>query len=70
MVGFLVSDHRERRPEFEQRMRAWVESGEVRGDQRRFQGIERIPEAFIDLFAGGNVGKTVVELGPGEGGET
>ena len=50
-------------------MREWVESGEVRGDQRRFQGLERIPDAFRDLFAGGNVGKTVVELGPGEGGE-
>jgi NADPH-dependent curcumin reductase CurA len=68
MVGFLVSDHRERRPEFEQRMREWVESGEVRGDQRRFQGLEEIPDAFLDLFAGGNVGKTVVALEPADGG--
>lgn len=69
MTGFLVSDHRERRPAFERRMREWIEAGAVRGDQRRFHGLEQIPEAFADLFAGGNVGKTIVVLGPGEGGE-
>ena len=67
MVGFLVSDHRERRPAFEARMREWIERGEVRGDQRRFDGLERIPDAFADLFAGGNVGKTIVSLAPGDG---
>jgi len=66
MAGFLVSDHRERRPAFEARMREWIEDGEVRGDQRRFDGLARIPDAFADLFAGGNVGKTVVVLGGGE----
>lgn len=65
MTGFLVSDHRERRPEFEARMRAWIESGEIRADRRSFAGLEQAGAAFRDLFSGGNVGKTVIELGPG-----
>ncbi len=68
MTGFLVSDHRGRRPRFEERMREWIEAGEVRGDQRRFDGLGEIPAAFADLFAGGNVGKTIVVLGAGAGG--
>ncbi len=64
MTGFLVSDHGDRRPEFEQRMRAWIEAGRVRTDHRVFHGLDEIPAAFEDLFEGGNVGKTVVDLGP------
>ena len=62
MAGFLVSDHRERRPEFEQRMRAWIESGAVRADQQVLEGLDRIPAAFQMLFDGTNLGKTVVSL--------
>ena len=65
MIGFLVSDHRDRRPEFEHRMHHWLETGAVRTDRRVFHGLEQIPEAFVDLFAGGNVGKTIVALGGG-----
>lgn len=66
MVGFLVSDHGDRRPEFERRMRSAVESGAVRTDQRIFSGVAEIPAAFIDLFAGGNVGKTIVAVSHGD----
>jgi NADPH-dependent curcumin reductase CurA len=65
MIGFLVSDHGARRPEFERRMHHWLEAGAVRTDHRVFHGLEQIPEAFVDLFAGGNVGKTIVALDGG-----
>ena len=68
MTGFLVSDHGERRPEFEARMRGWMERGELRADRRVFAGLAQAGAAFRDLFSGGNVGKTVIELGPDDDG--
>jgi NADPH-dependent curcumin reductase CurA len=66
MVGFLVSDHGDRRPEFERRMRSWLEEGKMRSDHRLYSGLEEIPAAFVDLFNGANVGKSMVALAGGE----
>ncbi|MBS1676553.1 MAG: NADP-dependent oxidoreductase [Actinobacteria bacterium] len=64
MIGFLVTDHAARRPQFEERMRGWIERRAVSSDQRVFHGLEQVPAAFEDLFSGGNVGKTVIALDP------
>ena len=39
-----------------------LEEGRLVVPEHRLRGIERVAEAFCDLFAGRNLGKTIVEL--------
>ena len=64
MEGFLVFDYAERYPEAWTRMREWVEAGELVPRQDVFEGLEKAPEAFVDLLAGGNVGTRIVRVAP------
>ncbi len=62
MEGFLVFDYAKRYPEAWTRMREWVEAGELVPRQDVFEGLEKAPEAFVDLLAGGNVGTRIVRV--------
>lgn len=62
MEGFLVFDYAERYGEARSRMREWVEAGKLVPKQDVFKGLERAPEAFVDLLAGGNVGTRIVRV--------
>ena len=62
MQGFLVFDYAERYDEGRARMREWVEAGKLVPKQDVFEGLERAPEAFVDLLAGGNVGTRIVRV--------
>lgn len=62
MEGFLVFDYAERYGEARSRMREWVEAGKLVPKQDVFEGLERAPEAFVDLLAGGNVGTRIVRV--------
>ncbi len=62
MEGFLVFDYADRHEEARSRMRAWVEAGELTPRQDVFEGLERAPEAFVDLLAGGNTGTRIVRV--------
>ncbi len=62
MQGFLVFDYADRYAEARTAMRGWVESGELRPRMDEFQGLERAPEAFVDLLSGGNVGTRIVRV--------
>jgi NADPH-dependent curcumin reductase CurA len=65
MEGFIVSDHTDRAPAFFSDMASWVRDGSVRYRETVVQGIENAPQAFIGLLGGENVGKMLVEVGPG-----
>ncbi len=43
-----------------------MKSGELRYRETVVEGIERMPEAFIGLLAGENIGKMLVKVGPAE----
>jgi hypothetical protein len=61
--GFIVSDHADRRPAFEQEVGAWVREGRVKFRETIVDGgVDAAPQAFIDLLRGANVGKMVVRL--------
>lgn len=60
--GFIVVDFKERYPEAQRRLSAWVESGQLRVRETVVEGFESIPRAFLGLFAGENTGKMVVRL--------
>ena len=62
MEGFLVFDYAKRYPEAWNRMREWVEAGKLVPKQDVFEGLEKAPEAFVDLLAGGNVGTRIVRV--------
>ena len=62
MEGFLVFDYAKRYPEAWSRMREWVEAGQLVPKQDVFEGLEKAPEAFVDLLAGGNVGTRIVRV--------
>lgn len=62
MEGFLVFDYSDRYAEGRQKMRQWVEAGDLIPLQDEFEGLEKAPEAFVDLLAGGNVGTRIVRV--------
>ncbi|GAA1098092.1 NADP-dependent oxidoreductase [Pseudonocardia alni] len=63
MEGFLVGDHEDLRPDFERDMRAWLRASVVRPLETRVSGgIEAAWPAFLDMLAGGSVGKSIVDL--------
>ncbi len=63
--GFLVRDHEHRRPAFEQEVGGWLREGRIVARETIVDGIERAPQAFIDLLRGANTGKMLVRLGEG-----
>ena len=62
MEGFLFFDYADRYDEARAQMREWVAAGKLVPKQDVFEGLERAPEAFVDLLAGGNVGTRIVRV--------
>ena len=62
MRGFLVTDHEDLRGEFERAMTGWLSDGSVRTAETVVTGVEHAPQAFNDLFTGGNTGKLLVRV--------
>jgi NADPH-dependent curcumin reductase CurA len=63
--GFLVSDFESRRAEFERAMAGWLAAGQVKLRETIVEGVDNMPEAFMGLFRGDNVGKMLVRAGGG-----
>jgi NADPH-dependent curcumin reductase CurA len=61
--GFIYTDYLPEMADFYRDMGAWVAGGQVKGRETVRDGIEATPEAFLDLFAGANMGKMLVRLG-------
>jgi NADPH-dependent curcumin reductase CurA len=62
--GFIVFDHFDLMRDFLRETSAWVRSGELRYRETVVDGIDQMPQAFIGLLAGDNVGKMLVRVGP------
>ncbi len=62
MEGFMTHLMHDRYPEARRQLLDWVEAGELTNVEHMLHGIENVPVAFCDLFAGRNFGKTVVSL--------
>lgn len=60
--GFIVSDYAPRFGEAIKRLAGWVTSGEIKYRETVVQGFERVPEAFLGLFRGDNIGKQLVKV--------
>ncbi|MDX3694508.1 NADP-dependent oxidoreductase [Streptomyces europaeiscabiei] len=61
--GFIVRDHDDLRPEFEQRVASWLAEGRITARETVVAGLENAAGALLSLLDGGNVGKMLVRLG-------
>lgn len=62
--GFIYTDYLGEMPDFYRDMGGWLASGQVTSRQTVHQGIEAMPDAFLGLFSGENIGKMLVKLPP------
>jgi NADPH-dependent curcumin reductase CurA len=62
MEGFVVLDYAERWEAASERLAEWVQDGELQVLEEIFEGLSAAPAAFIDVLAGGNVGKRMVRV--------
>ena len=60
--GFIIRDHEDLRPEFEQRVSGWLRSGELVAKQTVVDDLAHAVEAFLGMLRGENVGKMLVRL--------
>ncbi|HRK46164.1 MAG TPA: NADP-dependent oxidoreductase, partial [Nocardioides sp.] len=67
MEGFLVHDFEDEWEQGEEFLAAELESGRLTSVHDVYDGLERAPEALIDLLAGGNIGKRLVRIASEEG---
>ncbi|WP_270182673.1 NADP-dependent oxidoreductase [Alkalihalobacillus sp. CinArs1] len=62
MQGFVVNDFAKRFQEGAEALGKWVKEGQLTYEETIVEGFERIPEAFIGLFEGKNLGKQIVKV--------
>ena len=62
MEGFLVFDYLDRYADARADLKGWMADGRLTSWVDEFQGLESAPRAFVDLLAGGNVGKRIVRV--------
>ena len=62
MQGFIVNNYASRFPEGFKALAEWVGSGKLKYTNTTLHGFEKLPEAFIALFDGKNLGKMIVEV--------
>lgn len=62
MQGFIVSNYEKIFPEAMKQLSEWLAEGKLTNTETIVNGFEEIPNAFIDLFEGKNLGKMVVRV--------
>ncbi len=63
MEGMLVFDFLDQRDAFLKDMSSWIKSGAIVWEETITDGLQNAPEAFIGLFKGDNMGKSLVRIG-------
>lgn len=63
MEGFVVYDFIEEFDEGRKQLAEWYNNGKLAYRESLVEGFENIPTAFIELFAGENIGKKMVKVG-------
>ena len=61
MEGFIVSRWVNRWNEGLTQMAQWINEGKIKTEETIVETFEKMPEAFIGLFSGNNMGKMIVK---------
>lgn len=62
LQGFIVRDHLDDRDEFQKEMAALIANDKIHWEETVTEGLENAVDAFIGLFEGDNLGKSLVKL--------
>jgi NADPH-dependent curcumin reductase CurA len=62
MKGFIYTDYLSEMADFYRDVGGWIGAGKMTSRETVRNGIEAMPEAFLDLFRGANMGKMLVRL--------
>ena len=62
MKGFIVSNYAARFAEGGKQLAQWLAEGKLKYFETFVEGFENAPRAFLDLFAGKNLGKLLVKV--------
>jgi NADPH-dependent curcumin reductase CurA len=64
MEGFIVMDYQEKHLEAINHMKALLDEGKIKVVEDIAEGLERAPEALVNLLNGKNFGKSMVRVFP------
>jgi NADPH-dependent curcumin reductase CurA len=64
LQGFIWSDHNDIINEFNASMTKWTTEGKINWKENIFEGLDNAPKAFVSLFKGESIGRTLVKLHP------
>ncbi|MDX8046692.1 NADP-dependent oxidoreductase [Gracilibacillus sp. S3-1-1] len=62
MQGFTLGNYAERFPEGSAALAQWLTEGKLSYQETIKEGFENIPDTFLDLFKGTNIGKLLVKV--------
>ena len=59
MQGFIVGNFKSEFPEATKELTRWLTDGALESSETIVEGFDHLPEAFIGLFSGKNIGKMI-----------
>ncbi len=62
MQGFLVFDYLKEYEKARTEIKDWIKNGQLNPVNDTVEGLERAPQAFVDLLSGGNVGTRIIKV--------
>lgn len=62
LCGIIVWDYYQRFPEGVTQLLKWIQEGRLKYSETTTEGFDKMPEAFISLFKGTNIGKVIVKV--------
>ena len=62
LEGFMTHLQADRYPEARQQLLKWIAQGQLKSVVAEYEGVEQCGDAFSNLFAGVNFGKSVVRV--------
>lgn len=62
MKGFIVGDYAEHFPEGRKALAKWYQEGKLKYKETVTEGFDNAIDAFLDLFKGANIGKSIVKV--------
>ena len=60
--GYIIFDYLDRMGDYVETMAGWIQEGKVKWRETIREGLDSAPQALLDMFEGGNIGKMMIKL--------